>query len=427
MNGLVAQLVSTRGQAASDVYHAVLLRGLLNGIGRTAGPLPKAGATSADDFGWLLRVPARQLVRESTPFVWLNVHRLLRSNQNGDDACVAHARHLAMTSFDAYFHLVPDGTSVTLNGNCGSAAILLPRLGVQVRAAYGDSVLVRRSATTLTIDTSERHLCIDLGTPSLDTRLTSVPLPFCPSSLFLPVRDLAFFETQYIEEIIGEENTVHRFPQNISNALRMIAEIDPELESRISSVIHWYVPIRSPNPEMHCSFTSPQLNGVVFLSFAENVLVLAEAIVHEFGHTELNTLMDTETLSCEEPSERFYSPWRTDPRPLTGLIHALHVFTGVAEFLRRAANTSCMASHRAYLETQGVAIYHKLRIGLKQVPCEKLTPMGLEIIEDIGQRLRVQERNMGNRVDEVPNAIREHLDAWKAEHRAIESVVPGRR
>lgn len=425
MSGLVTELVSARAQAASEVYHAVLFKGLLNEILKTAGPLPGTGEISGEDFAWLARIPALHVVRQSTPFVWLNVHRLLRSNQKGDAGALALRRHLAMTSFDAYFHLLPDGTAVRLKGDSDFRTSLLPRLGVQMMTGCGDAVLIRRSATALTIETPERQVRVDLGTTAYapDTRLKTVPLPLCPSSAFLSVRDLALFEAQYVEEIALGSAAVEEFPQAISNALRVIADVDPELESHISSVIRWYVGIRSPNPEVHCSFTSPQLKGVVFLSFSQNELVLAEAIVHEFGHTELNTLMDTEILSCEEPGERFYSPWRTDPRPLTGLIHALHVFSGVAEFLCRAASVPCMATHSANLQAQRVAIYHKLRVGMKQVPREKLTPLGLEIVEDIGRRLRVQESDMGNRVQKVPNSIQEHLEAWKAEHPEMESAV----
>jgi hypothetical protein len=99
------------------------------------------------------------------------------------------------------------------------------------------------------------------------------------------------------------------------------------------------------------------------------------------------------------------------------------VFSGVAEFFRRASNTSRLATRSAYLQAQRVAIYHKLRVGLKQVPREKLTPLGLEIIDDIGRRLRVEESDMGNRVHKLPNSIQEHLEAWKAAHSEMESVV----
>jgi HEXXH motif-containing protein len=150
---------------------------------------------------------------------------------------------------------------------------------------------------------------------------------------------------------------------------------------------------------------------------------MAEAIVHEFGHTELNTLMDTEMLSSEDTRERFYSPWRSDPRPLSGLIHALYVFSRVSDFLSRAAAHPSMAARFTSIQAQRTTIYHRLRIGLKQVPLDKLTPLGTEVIEDISLRLKRQADVLGADNQDMPDHIRAHLAAWKVEHSELASAV----
>ena len=145
--------------------------------------------------------------------------------------------------------------------------------------------------------------------------------------------------------------------------------------------------------------------------------------MHEFGDTELNTIMDTEPVVSEEPNERFYSPWRSDPRPLSGLVHALYVFSGVVEFLARAMTAPFMVAERKYLEAQRVAIYYKLRIGLKQVPEERLTLIGREIIEDIRRCLSLQETDLRPGIEQVPAYIYEHLQAWKSEYPELAPAV----
>lgn len=59
--------------------------------------------------------------------------------------------------------------------------------------------------------------------------------------------------------------------------------------------------------------------------------VLAESIVHEFRHNLLHQLERAYPIfEPGSPNEaRFYSPWRDDPRPLSGILHALFVFLDV--------------------------------------------------------------------------------------------------
>jgi HEXXH motif-containing protein len=327
-----------------------------------------------------------------------------------------------MTAFDAYFHDIPDGTRVALKAVPGITTILLPRLGVQLTTGCCDSLLERRGPTAIAVNTPQGCLHFDLGAIQSAMRL-GVAVPFQPAARVLSVRDLALFEAPYIEQIKDDGPADGTFPEAVSKALQLIATLDPELEARISSITDWYVQISSPKDDVHCSFTSPQLKGVIFLSNTQNALQLAEAIVHEFGHTELNTLMDTEMLSREDTRERFYSPWRSDPRPLSGLIHALYVFSGVIEFLARAAAHPSMAARYTSLQAQRTSIYHRLRFGLKQVPLDKLTPLGTELIEDISLRLTRQADVLGAGNQQMPDHIRVHLAAWKAEHSELESVV----
>lgn len=421
MSDLVLATLSERSQSASEVYHAILLKAVLSKLENV--PALEAGPPELGDgkLAWLLRLPSSKIISHSTPFVWLNVHRLASSTTCDDEVALEFARHLAMTSFDAYYQIVPDGTTVRLKGKPNYPMVVLPDLGIQVWTGASDSTLVRSSVNTLTIETSERCVCIDLKARDSKTRLRLLPIPAYPASYLLSVRDPALFEAEYFDEIVIPDAAA--FPQAISNALTIIDNVDAQLASRIGSVIRWYVPIRSPSSQVHCSFSSTRLKGIIFLSHTNNTMALAEAIVHEFGHTQLNILMDTESLERSEPDKRFYSPWRTDPRPLSGLIHAVYVFSGVADFLARAGQTPTLARYSAHIEAQRLAIYHKLRLGLMQIPQEELTSLGCAITKDIGQRVRLLEADMGDRIGRTPDWIYAHVSHWRAEHPELASVV----
>jgi HEXXH motif-containing protein len=59
---------------------------------------------------------------------------------------------------------------------------------------------------------------------------------------------------------------------------------------------------------------------------------MADIFIHEFHHNRLFGLENIEPLIDLEDTWRGYSPWRDDPRPLRGLLHAVYVFQPVARY-----------------------------------------------------------------------------------------------
>ena len=60
--------------------------------------------------------------------------------------------------------------------------------------------------------------------------------------------------------------------------------------------------------------------------------------MHELHHIKLNLLMDLLPLYRTGNDELFYSPWRDDPRPLSGLMHGVFAGIGVSGFWRTECN-----------------------------------------------------------------------------------------
>ncbi len=61
---------------------------------------------------------------------------------------------------------------------------------------------------------------------------------------------------------------------------------------------------------------------------------LANTLVHELQHVKLNALLDLFRLYEPADGELHYAPWRTDPRPLGGLLHGTYAHLGMADFWR---------------------------------------------------------------------------------------------
>jgi HEXXH motif-containing protein len=191
----------------------------------------------------------------------------------------------------------------------------------------------------------------------------------------------------------------------------------------MTSLIHWYVPLSTPDLRTHNSFTTPHLVGVIFLSEAYNDIRLAEAMVHEFHHAELHALMEANEVVEYREDELFYSPWRPDPRPLYGLFHALHVFTGVIDFYRKAETTEELGAQVDEIRRLRQEICFKIRLGLAQVPREVPAEMGRKILESIEQELAGQEAELDIAHRPIPDKLLTHLNTWKGRNADLVSRV----
>lgn len=89
-----------------------------------------------------------------------------------------------------------------------------------------------------------------------------------------------------------------------------------------------------PLPFVQVSASSGDSFGGMLIVRPASALALAETLVHELQHSKLAALLHLFPLLDDDRAERYYAPWRTDPRHLTGLLHGAYAFTGVAGFWR---------------------------------------------------------------------------------------------
>jgi HEXXH motif-containing protein len=88
-------------------------------------------------------------------------------------------------------------------------------------------------------------------------------------------------------------------------------------------------------PEMHLSASYQEAIGQAYLTLHPNNFTMMEAMVHEFQHNKINALMHLDPLLENAFFPLFSSPVRPDPRPLHGILLAVHAFLPVAELYRR--------------------------------------------------------------------------------------------
>lgn len=369
------------------------------------------GACEQEFFpGWLETLKLADLLRHATPFFWLNVLRCHAACRNAGSELAVALRYLLMTGFDAFFPIIPDGFSCRLPPG-DDLEIVLPRLGVRLPASAGPAQLCRVSRNLLRVEDDEgRATTVPLDGVPARFRLPWLPVGSHNSARLLLQGHPALFPGS------SETDSPAAQAAKITAALRLIGEVDPQRGEQIETGITWYASLNSPNPEVHRSRTVLNLRGVIFLSPADNKRILAEAIVHEYYHEVLHARMEVEELLIFGEEPRFYSPWRDDPRPLAGLLHALYVHTGVAEFLRQAEQNPGLIAEHSALRDRRRHLVEQLRLGYAQAPLEHFTLAGRRLLAGLKEIIDRHESELELPRDRLPDALVVHLRRWCAAH-----------
>jgi len=375
----------------------------------------EAGTVLADklqhQFAPLKHINAQTFVTQGTPFFWMNFCRAIDQLTHGTADLSAIDRHVLMTAFDSYFEYLPLNTRWTLPEG---STLVLPRLGVRVPNSEAFTELHRVSDRTLICSSAQSSILIHLDHISPAFQLPTIEIPESESARLLLSSDPSLFEQDYRDSIDLNQPDVASLATMIGKALTVIQHVAPEIAASIEQQIHWYVPLHTPEVGVvHNSHTSSNLNGVIFLSEANNEIDLAEAIIHEFCHTELFILMDTQDVIHEQLGETFYSPWRSDPRPLYGLFHALYVFAEVANFYAKA---EAVCSNLAQLRERRSEIYYQVKLGLAQVPSDHLAEIGHQIVQAIDADLEYHQQDLNLSTRRLPDWVDDHLQTWHREN-----------
>ena len=86
----------------------------------------------------------------------------------------------------------------------------------------------------------------------------------------------------------------------------------------------------------HYSGSSNSLFGAMQAGRLSASWITAEVLTHEAAHMWLSLIEDQEEFADDGWTEQAYlSPWRDDPRPISGVVHGVYVFSMVAAALTR--------------------------------------------------------------------------------------------
>jgi len=220
----------------------------------------------------------------------------------------------------------------------------------------------------------------------------------------------------HVFDVAGTE--LKQWQETIRESLGLLQTVWPEMEAEISALVHTIVPVNSPIGGMNYSCSSDDFWGAILCSF-DPASILAEVLVHEFGHILLFELLEIHGVFAKDsPKESdYYSPWRPDPRPLLGLLHAVYTFALVAEYYRRMLRRA--PSNTGFRERYSL-ILGKLERGIRVLAeSAKFNATGTVFFDSLVRSIRCQ-RESGEWIstEAIETSLDEHLSIWKQRHPA---------
>lgn len=117
-------------------------------------------------------------------------------------------------------------------------------------------------------------------------------------------------------------------------ALALVATHLPELRAEMSLYVQQIVPVGF-FADKHLSASYREAIGTMYLSLHPAPMTMVEAVIHEFQHNKLNALFESDDVLENAHEPLYASPVRPDPRPLHGVLLAVHAFLPVARLYER--------------------------------------------------------------------------------------------
>jgi HEXXH motif-containing protein len=159
----------------------------------------------------------------------------------------------------------------------------------------------------------------------------------------------------------------------------------PELRGEMELYVAQVVPV-GWDAEAHLSASYQEIIGTIYLTLHPSRMTLAEALIHEFSHNKLNALFELDEVLENAWSPLYTSPIRPDPRPLHGVILAVHAFLPVARLYERMIEGGDPEAQNEGFRRRFAAIRKINREGAELLLREgRPTAVGRGLLDEIGR------------------------------------------
>lgn len=120
----------------------------------------------------------------------------------------------------------------------------------------------------------------------------------------------------------------------LRDAFSLVDRHLPLVGEEMRLLLRFIVPV-GYHDQKHLSASYQEAVGTIYMTLHPNLMTMTEALVHEFQHNKINAAFHLDPMLHNAFSPLYQSPVRPDPRPLHGVILAVHAFQPIAKMYER--------------------------------------------------------------------------------------------
>jgi HEXXH motif-containing protein len=307
---------------------------------------------------------------------------------------------------DGFVHLQPCGFSVPASGVRARVTVTSERQlevgGVLASASVTDAAHFRCAPTWLV----DRELRIEAFDPLMLKHWTRKAIfPYVTSAQ------------------APDENELVLWVQKARRNFERLQLLWPGMAVEILSLQTMLVPVKSPPNGLSISLSSDDFWGCILLSDADEIL-FNESLIHEHSHSVMYGLLREHAMlvSGGFDGDLYYSPWRSDARPLYGLLHAVYVFSRVCEYYALLVRE---CPHDVALLVRLALMNARVDIGcIVLTESHDLTAQGVALVESIRtQSDRLRSLYGDASVQRLKGILNSHLKEWLQTHPGLQPAA----
>ena len=191
----------------------------------------------------------------------------------------------------------------------------------------------------------------------------------------------------------------------LDEAFALVERFMPGEFAEMEVLLQEIVPVGCDD-ERHLSASYREAVGTIYLTLHPNLMTMTEAIIHEFQHNKFNVSAYSADYLVNAFHPLYKSPVRPDPRPLWGIVLAVHAFLPVAELYRRMRDARHPWAARPDFERRMSEVDLKNHEGMEMLRANaQFTPAGRAMFDELEQ---LERRHLGDRaargLDNQPTA-----------------------
>jgi len=163
----------------------------------------------------------------------------------------------------------------------------------------------------------------------------------------------------------------------------LIERFMPGEFAEMGTMLHEVIPV-GYDAERHLSASYREAIGTVYMTLHPSVMIMTEALIHEFQHNKFNVSAYSAEYLSNAFSPLYKSPVRPDPRPLWGILLAVHAFLPVAEIYRRMRDAGHPSAAHADFERRMAELDLKNHEGMEMLRGHaQFTPAGRAMFDEL--------------------------------------------